>query len=493
MKRNVMFRFLGIITIVVIMGFVFIGCNEGDKGCSHIYGGDLITEPTCTEEGYTTQTCSKCIETQTINPIPKIATEHNWGGDAATSPTCTEEGYTTQTCSNCFTTQEINQTAALQHAWGEDVVKEPTCTEEGFTTQTCSKCSLTQIINQITATGHNWNEWNVITVPTCTTTGIGTRYCSVCDKLDPSGVIPALEHDYQETLAPTCTTIERGTCNRNSAHTVSINALGHDWSGSWSTIGDVYTTCQRDTCTYALDKYEMAAIPNGNLVWESAVIILSAFNMGKYEVTQELYEAVMGINPSYFQGGGTGIVPATGEVQSKRPVENVSWFDAIGFCNKLSTKEGLTPVYTITEYPATVTPNWEANGYRLPTDAQWEYACRAGTTTRWYFGDTESQLVYYAWYSENSNNRTHQIGLKQANSWGLYDMHGNVEEWCWDQYGPLPTTNQINYTGAVSGGYRVWRGGSWSDSVRFIHPGRRTHGYSSNGRYNTIGFRVVRP
>jgi len=489
---------LGIIAVVAIIGFVFIACDEE---CSHAWGGDVVTSPTCTAGGYTTQTCSKCFESQIINPKPTIATGHNWGNNAVTSPTCTEGGYTTQTCSNCLTTQKINQTAALQHALS-DAVASPTCTAGGYTTQICSKCSLTQKINLTAATGHNWNAWNVITAPNCTATGIGTRNCSICSSLDPNGVIPALGHDWEwiATLNPTCTDAgsETRTCSRNSAHTETrnINALRHDWSGSWSTNGNVYTTCRRNACTEALDKYEMAAIPNGNLIWGSAVMILSAFNMGKYEVRQELYYAVMGTNPSSFSSN-----PASGEIQNKRPVELVTWYDAVEFCNKLSEKEGLTPVYTITGrkpstgYPitsATVTPNWESNGYRLPTEAQWEYACRAGTTTAWYFGDTESQLVNYAWYSSNSGSKTHQVGLKLANAWGLHDMHGNVWEWCWDWYGTLPATNQNNYTGAVSGTYRVIRGGGWSNSAGFT---RSAYGSLDDPDYriNYIGFRVVRP
>ena len=182
---------------------------------------------------------------------------------------------------------------------------------------------------------------------------------------------------------------------------------------------------------------EMVQIPAGTLTWGRARITLSEFKMGKFTVTQELYQAIMGVNPSYYNSN-----PAAGEIQGKRPVEMVTWYDAIEFCNKLSEKEGLTPVYTITGrtpasgYPitaATVTANWNNNGYRLPTEAQWEYACRAGTTTRWHFGNTESQLVNYAWYDANSN-RTHEVGKKLPNAWGLYDMYGNVWE-CMGMYG----------------------------------------------------------
>ena len=246
---------------------------------------------------------------------------------------------------------------------------------------------------------------------------------------------------------------------------------------------------------------DMVQIPAGTLSWPTnATVTLSAFKMGRYEVTQELYQAVTGVNPSYL-----GSDPAVGEIQSKRPVETVTWYDAIEFCNKFSEKEGLTPVYTITGrtpasgYPiiyAEVTANWNNNGYRLPTEAQWEYAARAGTETTYHFGNNESQLINYAWYSANSNYMTHEVGKKLPNAWGLYDMYGNVWEWCWDLYNVgYPLTNQTDYTGPSSGGYRVLRSGSWSDPVQFVNStsGNRYNGDPSSGGNYYVGFRIVRP
>jgi formylglycine-generating enzyme required for sulfatase activity len=196
--------------------------------------------------------------------------------------------------------------------------------------------------------------------------------------------------------------------------------------------------------------------------------------MGKYEVTQAEYQAVMGTNPSYFKG-------------DTLPVEQVSWYDAINYCNALSKKEGLTAAYTVNGN--NVTWNKSANGYRLPTEAEWEYACRAGTTGPYSSG---SSVDAAGWYSSNSGSKTHPVGQKQANAWGLYDMHGNVWEWCWDWYGSYPSGSQTDPSGASSGEYRVDRGGSWSYGARYLRSAYRGRRYPS-ARGIDLGFRLVRP
>jgi len=256
--------------------------------------------------------------------------------------------------------------------------------------------------------------------------------------------------------------------------------------------------------------YEMVRVPGGTFQMGSDdsqdrnaspphLVSLDGFSMGKYEVTQEQYQAVMGYNPSYFHGG-TEREPDAGEVQSRRPVESVSWYEAIEFCNKLSTMEKLQPVYTITDrtpstgYPimsATVTADRSKNGYRLPTEAQWEYACRAGTATPWHSG-TETELGNYAWYDANSNDKTHEVGKKAPNAWGLYDMHGNVWEWCWDWYGDYRNSWQAEPVGASSGSVRVFRGGGWVSSAAYVRSAGRYY-FTPSSRNRDLGFRLVRP
>jgi formylglycine-generating enzyme len=174
------------------------------------------------------------------------------------------------------------------------------------------------------------------------------------------------------------------------------------------------------------------------------------------------------------------------------PVESVSWFDAVFFCNALSQKEGLAPFYAIKGESVQV-PDWNGPGYRLPSDAEWEYACRAGTTTRFFFGDDENALSQYAWYSANSSSQTHAVGEKKPNAFGLHDTLGNVWEWCWDgydagYYGHSPAEDP---RGPDKAAYRVFRGGSWNDDPLLARSAyRRWNGPGS--RFIDLGFRLAR-
>ena len=206
------------------------------------------------------------------------------------------------------------------------------------------------------------------------------------------------------------------------------------------------------------------------------VRITRPFYLGVYEVTQGQYQAVMGNNPSYFKGS------------DDLPVEQVSWSDAVKFCNKLSEREGRRPCYRIEGDVVTIA----GGGYRLPTEAEWEYACRAETTTRFSFGDDVDALGQYAWYSANSNGRTHPVGKKQPNAFGLYDMHGNVWEWCWDGYDAdyYKQSPAVDPPGAAQASARVFRGGGWDFIPRFARSAIR-HGYGPVYRYSSLGFRLA--
>jgi formylglycine-generating enzyme required for sulfatase activity len=206
-------------------------------------------------------------------------------------------------------------------------------------------------------------------------------------------------------------------------------------------------------------------------------VTLDGFWVGEYQVTQEQWTAVMGSNPSYFQGGQNGIPAGTNTDNS--PVEQVSWNDCQTFITALNAH--------------IMTTGQGAAMFRLPTEAEWEYACRAGTTTRFYWGNDLSYTAVgnYAWNYGNSGNQTRGVGLLLPNAWGLYDMSGNVYEWCQDWYGPYLGAAQTNPTGPASGSYRVLRGGSWSSPVSYCRSAYR-HFSIPDRTYYCFGFRVVR-
>ncbi|GAA1999879.1 SUMF1/EgtB/PvdO family nonheme iron enzyme [Nocardiopsis rhodophaea] len=212
---------------------------------------------------------------------------------------------------------------------------------------------------------------------------------------------------------------------------------------------------------------EMVAVPPGRVTLSdrrtqrSWPVDVAAFQMAAFPVTQSLYAQVIGQRPSTARG-------------DQLPVESVSWEDAVQFCNALSQREGLMPAY---RFHADDTAEWDvsADGYRLPTEAEWEHACRAGTT-----GPRYGQLDEVAWYRGNSHGQIHPVGGKQPNAWGLYDVLGNVWNWCWDIY-----------DAEMYGTYRLLRGGGWFDehwscraSVR-----RRSH---PTLRIDDVGFRIAR-
>lgn len=392
----------------------------------------------------------------------------------------------------------IKQNSGKCNFIDKEIKTKATCTQEGKKTVYCTVCEYEKE-ETIPAKGHSLGIWTTKKEPTKTEVGQMQSVCKVCGETVTKELQPAPE--------------------------------GFRFVKGGTITGAAYT-----------NNYKGVFI-------EGRTVTLSDFYMGKYEVTQEEYASVMAgqtvtvngteyaleSNPSYCSEGSTSYTLFSGDEQGKRPVEGVTWYDAVWYCNALSAKEGLTKAYNIevTEvykasgktgyyiYSANVTLNENATGYRLPTEAEWEYAARGGepNAADWNYtfsgADTAADASYsssknsgldnvgWYWYntatgttgnypsSGSQGYGTHQVGKKAANALGLYDMSGNVWEWCYDWYGTVNTGTETAPTGAASGSRRVSRGGSWRHNANFASVSFRDYG-SPNYRNYGYGFRVVR-
>lgn len=293
-------------------------------------------------------------------------------------------------------------------------------------------------------------------------------------------------------------------CNQNSDAAASTATNGDDQTYDQSV--ESYETEWEQNAMESPD--EFVSIQGGTFemgspeteAWRSAdeeqhSVTVSDFYMSRYELTQKEYQSVMGVNPSNFSGDDL-------------PVENVSWLDAVVYCNERSTAEGLNCAYKI--IGQNVSWDRSANGYRLPTEAEWEYACRAGTTTPFYIEDSPSadQANYYGHYpygiedhyfsQENLTVKPGQyrqttlpVGSFDPNPNGLYDMYGNVSEWVWDYYGAYFLQDQTDPVGPDNGTMRVYRGGGWNDFAKNMRSAYRAAMEPDKGSFN-LGIRLVR-
>ncbi|MBN1593207.1 MAG: formylglycine-generating enzyme family protein [Candidatus Coatesbacteria bacterium] len=275
--------------------------------------------------------------------------------------------------------------------------------------------------------------------------------------------------------------------------------------GTWNWASNLSLASLSYTSGGTSTEIEMHSIPGGSFLMGSPseesgrdadegpqrTVQVSAFSISETEITEKQWEDVMGWKDCLSPKGDF------------YPVENVTWFDCLSFCNELSRADGYAECYTITNVQlngmhiasADVDCDFDANGYRLPTGAEWEYACRAGTVTRFYTGDLESDLDLAGWFYSNSSMEKHAVAEKTSNSLGLFDMHGNVLEWCWDRYDggyyqsrPDPDTDP---TGPDEGATRVVRGGGLGNPAEDCRSANR-YGNSPGGKYADVGLRVVR-
>ena len=510
---------------------------------AHTFGEWTVTKAaTCTEKGSRKHTCSVCKYEVTEDISAKgHAYSENWTSDAT-------DHWHTATCEHA---EEVSDKTA--HTFGEwTVTTAATCTEKGSRKRTCSVCKY-EATEDISAKGHaysedwtsdatdHWHncsgceevrgktahtfgEWTVTKAATCTEKGSRKRTCSVC-KYEATEDISAKAHVYSKDWTSNATEHwHAATCGHDVTDSKAAHSFG-EWTvtkeATKETKGSKERACT--VCNYK-DVVDIAKIPedfvlipagtfqmgshvgyNGNKPVHE-VIITKPFYMGKYEVTQAEYEVYCSYgssSPSSSYGDGDNY-----------PAYYVSWYDALVYCNKRSMAEGLTPCYSISgntdpskwgTVPTSsnntwnaVVCNWNANGYRLPTEAEWEYAARAGDKTvesLTYSGTSDvNQLGYYAWYSDNTNDKTREVGRKLPNAFGLYDMSGNVYEWCWNWYTSsynAETEGGSDPTGTSAGSSRIFRGGSCgtdSDCCAVSFRNSRSPYF----RLNFIGFRVVR-
>ena len=264
--------------------------------------------------------------------------------------------------------------------------------------------------------------------------------------------------------------------------TLKVKAFKNGWNASVTATADY--------------NISFVFVAGGTFSNGTSNVTLSSFYFDKYEVTQASYQAVMGTNPSYFAGN------------PNRPVEQVSWFKAIEYCNRRSMQVGLTPCYSYSTYGTNpdnwpsgwntndgnhinVNCNWTANGYRLPTEMEWMFAAKGGNLSQGYTYSGSNTIDNVARYSSNSDYRTWDVGSLAPNEIGTYDMSGNVWEWCWDIWGTYTSGNQTNPTGPASGSFRVCRGGSWNINASYCTVSNRNVSVATVTSH-LIGFRVLR-
>ena len=528
---------------------------EGDSLNGGSIDGDTLTEGENTvtvtyTEGTVTKTAAFTVT------VDALTHEHNWSKIAETAATCVEADTETWECTASPPHFEIRAGTIdpTAHDWKNSyaVTTPATCTAAGIETDTCNRNAAHTRTRDtaIDPAAHNWNNSYAVTTPaTCMAAGIETDTCSYNPAQHTRTRDTAIDpnaHNWNSAITPaTCMAagIETVACSYNPAqHTrtqiIPINPAAHDWNvtttATPTAAGAETGVCRHNgSHTYSRGYVlaPMVFVPGGTFQLGKALgtvtgsnnpdvtlisnVTLSGFYIGKYEVTQKQYQTVMGMTIQQLQAMQSTFPDNFGRGDAY-PVYFVTWYDAVVFCNKLSVLEGLTPAYRISNSTnpddwGTAPTSWNANspwnaaeivegstGYRLPTEAQWEYAAKGGNPLApgWvgytYAGSDNANAV--AWHDNNGGLNAKVVGTKDPNFLGLYDMSGNVLEWCWDWYGGYYTgEDKTDPTGASSGSNRVQRSGCFNtiriEGITIVY---RTSYYPTD-RSPVTGFRLVRP
>ena len=524
------------------------GHDVTDGKATHTFGEWQVTKEATEEaEGSKERTCTVC-EYKVTESIEKLDHTHKFATDWTKDET--NHWY----AATCEHTTEVSGKA--EHSFGNwTTTKEATEEETGTRERSCTVCgyTATEVIEKLAHThkfatdwtkdetnhwyastcghevtkgkaAHTFGNWTTTKAATEEAEGIKERSCTVCG-YTATEAIEKLDHTHkfaEEWTKDETNHWHAATCGHDVTEGKAEHSFGN-WTVTKAATKEakgskerVCTVCNyKEVVDIAKIPEDFVLIPAGTFQMGSEkgfsdnkpvhqVTITKDFYMGKYEVTQAEYE-------KYCSYGSSSSSYGDGD---NYPAYYVSWYDALVYCNKRSMAEGLTPCYSIsgntdpskwgtvpTSSDSTwnaVVCDWNANGYRLPTEAEWEYAARAGDNTvssLTYAGtNSSSKLGEYAWYDDNSSDKTHPVGTKKSNAFGLYDMSGNVREWCWNWYTSSYNTGTeggSDPTGTSAGSGRVYRGGGWNSLSGGCAVSCR-YGDGTYIRNNYLGIRVVR-
>ena len=413
--------------------------------------------------------------------------EHTFGDWKVTQePTEEAEGTKERSCTVCeYTVPEVIEKLAHTHKFATDWTKDET---NHWHAATCGHKD--EVINKA---AHTFGNWTTTKEATCTQEGKKTVYCTVC-LYEKEETIPKIEHSlgiWTTTKEPTETEVGQMESVCEECGETVTKELQPAPEGFRFVKGGTVTGTERWT-------------PSSSVFVSGRCLTIPDLIVSDHEVTRDEYRALMGSDRSRASAYDKDGNELEGDDVLNNPVNGVNWYDAIVYCNKLSMQENLTPCYSIdgstdpddwggvpeginSKWDA-ATCNFKATGYRLPTEAEWEWLARGGENYEYAGSDNGDDV---AWYTENTNETgTREVKTKAPNGYGLYDMSGNVFEWCWDWYARISHSSAAD--GASSGGFRIHRGGSWYSSVYDCRVARRNSIYP-DCRYSSVGFRVVRP